>query len=149
MKNEYFFRKDTEFRIEMKFVDKRKWGRRWPNLIQCSRWFFSIKINYIHCKQNRAFSNSFWKPENAKMLNYYSRPHICQCLTRLATVKRNSVVTISADRQKSGHQFVEDVLSLACGLLQLGLRSGDVVAISAFNRSFITSISLLLINAET
>ncbi|KAG8658002.1 hypothetical protein MANES_03G112150v8 [Manihot esculenta] len=64
---------------------------------------------------------------------YYSQAHICQCLTRLSTVRRNSIVTIAGDRQKTGQQFVEDVLSLARGLLELGLKSGDIVAICAFN----------------
>ncbi|GAV67241.1 AMP-binding domain-containing protein [Cephalotus follicularis] len=65
----------------------------------------------------------------------YSKPHICQCLSRIATFKRNSVVTITGNREKSGEQFVEGVLSLARGLLQLGLCNGHIVAISAFNSS--------------
>lgn len=64
----------------------------------------------------------------------YSEGHICQCLRRLATVRRNAVVTISGDRRKTGEQFVEDVLCLAFGLLELGIGAGDVVAISALNR---------------
>ncbi|KAJ6887415.1 hypothetical protein NC651_027672 [Populus alba x Populus x berolinensis] len=36
-------------------------------------------------------------------------------------------------KQKTGHQFVGDVLSLAHGLLQLGLGNGDIVAICGFN----------------
>ncbi|XP_062161754.1 2-succinylbenzoate--CoA ligase, chloroplastic/peroxisomal [Alnus glutinosa] len=63
----------------------------------------------------------------------YSEGHICQCLSLLATARRNAVVTITGDRQKTGEQFVEEVLCLARGLLELGLRAGDVVAISAFN----------------
>ncbi|XP_031260380.1 2-succinylbenzoate--CoA ligase, chloroplastic/peroxisomal isoform X3 [Pistacia vera] len=66
------------------------------------------------------------------MLNY-SQAHICHCLSRLATLKRNSVVTVSGNRRKTGEQFVHGVLTLARGLLQLGLRSGDIVAVSAFN----------------
>ncbi|KAL5771805.1 hypothetical protein ACOSQ2_011729 [Xanthoceras sorbifolium] len=66
------------------------------------------------------------------MVNYW-QAHICQCLSRLATLKRNSVVTISGNRQKTGQQFVLGVLSLARGLFELDVRSGDVVAISAFN----------------
>ncbi|KAJ0081706.1 hypothetical protein Patl1_11406 [Pistacia atlantica] len=66
------------------------------------------------------------------MLNY-SQAHICHCLSRLATLKRNSVVTVSGNRRKTGEQFVDGVLTLARGLLQLGLRSGDIVAVSAFN----------------
>ncbi|KAJ4702962.1 2-succinylbenzoate--CoA ligase [Melia azedarach] len=66
------------------------------------------------------------------MMNY-SQAHICQGLSRIATVKRNSVVTISGNRRKTGEQLVQSVLSLARGLLQQGLRSGDIVAICAFN----------------
>ncbi|KAK6267479.1 hypothetical protein QUC31_011639 [Theobroma cacao] len=66
-------------------------------------------------------------------MGFYSEAHICQCFSRLTTEKRNSVVTIRGDRQKTGHQLVECVLSLARALLHLGLRNGDVVAISAFN----------------
>lgn len=65
----------------------------------------------------------------------YSRAHICQCLSRIATVKRNSVVTITGNHRNTGQQFAQDVLNLARGLLEIGLRSGDIVAISAFNRS--------------
>lgn len=65
----------------------------------------------------------------------YSQAHICQCLSRIATVKRNSVVTITGNRHNTGQQFVQDVLNLARGLLEIGLRSGDIVAISALNRS--------------
>ncbi|GLT35708.1 hypothetical protein SLA2020_101360 [Shorea laevis] len=59
--------------------------------------------------------------------------HICQCFSRLATAKKHSVVTIAGSRRKTGQQFVGSVLTLATGLLQLGLRNGDVVAISALN----------------
>ncbi|CAK7345905.1 unnamed protein product [Dovyalis caffra] len=63
----------------------------------------------------------------------YSQGHICQCLTRLSTLRSTSVVTITGNRQKTGHQFAEDVLSLARGLLQLGLGNGEIVAICGFN----------------
>ncbi|KAG2689446.1 hypothetical protein I3760_09G138900 [Carya illinoinensis] len=63
----------------------------------------------------------------------FSEGHICHCLRHLATARRNAVITISGNRQKTGKQFVEDVLSLARGLLELGLGAGHVVAISAFN----------------
>ncbi|KAL5097687.1 hypothetical protein RYX36_002014 [Vicia faba] len=59
--------------------------------------------------------------------------HICQCLSRLLTSRRDSPVTISGNHRKTGQQFVEEVLSLAHGLLQLGISPGDVVAISAYN----------------
>ncbi|KAL9452870.1 hypothetical protein AB3S75_008623 [Citrus x aurantiifolia] len=63
----------------------------------------------------------------------YSQAHICQCLSRIAAVKRNSVVTITGNRRNTGQQFVQGVLNLARGLLEIGLRSGDIVAISALN----------------
>ncbi|XP_073126678.1 2-succinylbenzoate--CoA ligase, chloroplastic/peroxisomal-like [Henckelia pumila] len=63
----------------------------------------------------------------------YSEAHICQCLSRLATARRESVVTIDGDRRKTGIQFVEGVVCLANGLLQLGVVPGDVVSISALN----------------
>ncbi|KAF3966674.1 hypothetical protein CMV_009243 [Castanea mollissima] len=63
----------------------------------------------------------------------YSEPHICQCLTRLSTLRSDDVVTITSNRQKTGKQFADEVLCLARGLLQLGVATGDVVAISAFN----------------
>ncbi|XP_019185894.1 PREDICTED: 2-succinylbenzoate--CoA ligase, chloroplastic/peroxisomal isoform X2 [Ipomoea nil] len=63
----------------------------------------------------------------------YSKAHICQCLSRVSTVRRSSTVTVAGDRRKTGAQLVEGVLSLARGLLQLGLKPGDVVAICALN----------------
>ncbi|KAL0695787.1 hypothetical protein Bca4012_062967 [Brassica carinata] len=63
----------------------------------------------------------------------YSRPHICHCLTRLASVKRNAVVTVYGQRRRTGQEFVDGVLRLAGGLVRLGLRNGDVVSIAALN----------------
>ncbi|GFP84209.1 2-succinylbenzoate--coa ligase chloroplastic/peroxisomal [Phtheirospermum japonicum] len=63
----------------------------------------------------------------------YSEAHICQCLSRLAAVGRDPTVTIYGDRRKTGTQFVEGVMGLAHGLLQLGIKPGDVVSISALN----------------
>ncbi|PON54781.1 2,3-dihydroxybenzoate-AMP ligase [Parasponia andersonii] len=63
----------------------------------------------------------------------YSQPHICQCLSRLSTLRRNSPVTISGSRRKTGPEFAEAVYGLAQGLLSLGLGSGDVVAVAALN----------------
>lgn len=74
----------------------------------------------------------------------YSEAHICQCLTRLATLRRDNVVTISGNRQKTGNQFTEGVFSLARALLQLGLSTGDIVAISAFNRFSLSKFLFLL-----
>ncbi|CAG7864252.1 unnamed protein product [Brassica rapa] len=63
----------------------------------------------------------------------YSRPHLCHCLTRLASVKRNAVVTVYGQRRRTGQEFVDGVLRLAGGLVRLGLRNGDVVSIAALN----------------
>ncbi|KAM7530402.1 hypothetical protein LguiB_033812 [Lonicera macranthoides] len=63
----------------------------------------------------------------------YSEPHICHCLSRLSIIRHNSPATISGNRRKTGYQFVEGVLCLARGLSELGLKPGDIVAISALN----------------
>ncbi|CAN7044648.1 unnamed protein product [Brassica oleracea var. botrytis] len=63
----------------------------------------------------------------------YSRPHLCHCLTRLSSVKRNAVVTVYGQRRRTGQEFVDGVLRLAGGLVRLGLRNGDVVSIAALN----------------
>ncbi|KAK1277807.1 hypothetical protein QJS04_geneDACA023751 [Acorus gramineus] len=61
--------------------------------------------------------------------------HICQCLGRLWSLRRSSVVTVSEERPgRTGGRFVEDVLGLARGLSEHGLRGGDVVAVAALNR---------------
>lgn len=107
-----------------------KFLTRWDDI----RAFFSL---YILFKTHRSSDRKLTRPTlnlSSKPMAYYSQAHICQCLTRLSTVRRNSIVTIAGDRQKTGQQFVEDVLSLARGLLELGLKSGDIVAICAFNR---------------
>ncbi|XP_003594530.3 2-succinylbenzoate--CoA ligase, chloroplastic/peroxisomal [Medicago truncatula] len=59
--------------------------------------------------------------------------HICQCLSRLLTFRRDFPVTIAGNNRKTGQELVEEVVSLAHGLLQLGVTPGDVVAISAYN----------------
>lgn len=46
----------------------------------------------------------------------------------------NLPVTIAGKNSKTGQQFVEEVVSLAHGFLQLGVSPGDVVVISAYNR---------------
>ncbi|XWS09667.1 hypothetical protein CRYUN_Cryun39dG0008800 [Craigia yunnanensis] len=66
-------------------------------------------------------------------MGIYSEAHICQCFSRLVTQKGNSLLIISGGRQKTGEQLVDCVLNLASGLLQLGIKKGAVVAISAFN----------------
>ncbi|XP_014518787.1 2-succinylbenzoate--CoA ligase, chloroplastic/peroxisomal isoform X1 [Vigna radiata var. radiata] len=63
----------------------------------------------------------------------YSHPHICQCLSRLLGFRRHFPVTVTGNRRKTGQQLVEEVLSLAQGLLHLGLAPGHVVAMSAYN----------------
>ncbi|KAI3710055.1 hypothetical protein L2E82_39828 [Cichorium intybus] len=67
------------------------------------------------------------------MGRYYSEAHICQCLSRLSTFRRNSPITIYGSRVNTGQQFVDGVLDLSYGLIQFGLKPGDVVAISALN----------------
>ncbi|KAK1309021.1 hypothetical protein QJS10_CPA09g00731 [Acorus calamus] len=65
----------------------------------------------------------------------HSGGHICQCLGRLWSLRRSSVVTVSEERPgRTGGRFVEDVLGLAKGLSEHGLRGGDVVAVAALNR---------------
>ncbi|KAL8106957.1 hypothetical protein AgCh_023674 [Apium graveolens] len=67
-------------------------------------------------------------------MSSYSQAHICQCLTRISTLRRNATVTITGTRRKTGEIFVENVVSLASGLVEVvGLKPGDVVAISALN----------------
>ncbi|OWM63806.1 hypothetical protein CDL15_Pgr006068 [Punica granatum] len=68
------------------------------------------------------------------MTGSFSEPHICQCLNRIAALRRSSPVVIYGERWQTGQQFVDSVLHLAGGLWRLGLAPGDVVAISAFNR---------------
>ncbi|KAK4361370.1 hypothetical protein RND71_020322 [Anisodus tanguticus] len=63
----------------------------------------------------------------------YSKAHICQCLNRLFTARRSSTVMIMGERRKTGMEVVDGVLGLAHGLIQLGLKPGYVVAISALN----------------
>ncbi|WVY93940.1 hypothetical protein V8G54_033028 [Vigna mungo] len=73
----------------------------------------------------------------------YSRPHICQCLSRLLGFRRHFPVTVTGNSRKTGQQLVEEVLSLAQGLLHLGLAPGHVVAMSAYNRyPFLCSLIL-------
>uniref|UniRef100_A0A3Q7F3D3 Uncharacterized protein n=1 Tax=Solanum lycopersicum TaxID=4081 RepID=A0A3Q7F3D3_SOLLC len=68
-------------------------------------------------------------------MSNYSKAHICQCLSRLSTARRSSTVMIIGERRKTGMKFVGGDLGLAHGLIQLGLKPGDVVAISALNSS--------------
>ena len=75
----------------------------------------------------------------------YSHPHICQCLSRLLGFRRHFLVTVTGNRRKTGQQLVEEVLSLAQGLLHLGLAPGHVVAISAYNRCPLLCFAPLLL----
>ncbi|KAL2997127.1 hypothetical protein AAZX31_09G024200 [Glycine max] len=63
----------------------------------------------------------------------YSHSHICQCLSGLLNFRRHFSVIIAEKRHKTGQELAEEVLSLAQGLLHLGLTPGQVVAISAYN----------------
>ncbi|KAI9118757.1 hypothetical protein K1719_010202 [Acacia pycnantha] len=67
----------------------------------------------------------------------YSDAHICQCLSRLLTSQRNLAVTITDDWRKTGEQFVHEVVALAYGLQEFGIKAGDVVAISAYSSKHI------------
>lgn len=67
-------------------------------------------------------------------MDCFSKPHICQCLTRIASLHRNSPFMIAGDRRRTGQQFVDGVLRLAGAMIHLGVNAGDVVAISAYNR---------------
>ncbi|KAK8918918.1 hypothetical protein KSP39_PZI021240 [Platanthera zijinensis] len=60
--------------------------------------------------------------------------HICHCLSGLLHLRRESTFIISGDRRRTGMEFVDGVLSLACGLLESGLlHEKEVVAIAALN----------------
>ncbi|KAL9671748.1 hypothetical protein QQ045_009321 [Rhodiola kirilowii] len=63
----------------------------------------------------------------------FSQLHICQCLARLELLRPDSSLTICGKRQRTGRQFVDEILTLACGLAKLGVQHGDIVAISALN----------------
>ncbi|KAI3950826.1 hypothetical protein MKW92_044310 [Papaver armeniacum] len=60
--------------------------------------------------------------------------HICQCLSRISTIRNDRVFTIFGDRRKTGVEFVQSVCELANGLSELGIQKGDVIAIAALNR---------------
>lgn len=85
--------------------------------------------------------------------------HIAQCLGGILARRAGATVAVSGDLRLNGAQLVDGVRSLAAGLLQRGVRPGDVVAVVGFNRyatrllqltspaSFISSsISQLLVN---
>lgn len=55
---------------------------------------------------------------------------------------------IMGERRKTGIEFVEGVLGLAYGLMQMGLKPGDVVAISALNRYLSAAISIPAANGH-
>lgn len=63
-----------------------------------------------------------------------SRGHICLCLGRILALRRDSPVAIAGRNHRTGGEFVNGVLSLARGLVESGVRRGDVVAIAALNR---------------
>ncbi|CAA6668083.1 unnamed protein product [Spirodela intermedia] len=68
-------------------------------------------------------------------MSSYSRGHICQCLSRILARRRDEALTICSESgaRRTGGMFVEGVLRLARGLVALGVRRGDVVAIAAYN----------------
>ncbi|XP_031486777.1 2-succinylbenzoate--CoA ligase, chloroplastic/peroxisomal [Nymphaea colorata] len=64
------------------------------------------------------------------------RAHICQCLGRISTFRRDSPVSECEGRRKTGKELVTEVLAIAGGLTELGLRPGEVVAVAALNSDF-------------
>lgn len=79
----------------------------------------------------------------------YSEAHICQCLSRLAAGRRDFAVTINGGRRKTGMQFVEGVMGLAHGLIELGIKPGDVVSISALNRFAFNALLIFMLQNGT
>ncbi|CAM6096926.1 unnamed protein product [Calypogeia fissa] len=62
------------------------------------------------------------------------RPHIGEALWELKASKGSEAVTVCDGRVKTGAQFVDRIAALSTGLCcQLGLQSGDRVAIAALN----------------
>ncbi|KAI3987580.1 hypothetical protein MKX01_021492 [Papaver californicum] len=88
--------------------------------------------------------------DNSSNLQYLG--HICQCLSRISTLRNDRVFTIFGHRRKNGLEFVESVCQLTKGLSELGIQKGDVIAIDALNSdlylewmlaiSFVAAISL-------
>ncbi|KAF3787277.1 2-succinylbenzoate--CoA ligase [Nymphaea thermarum] len=64
------------------------------------------------------------------------RAHICQCLGRISTSRRDFPVSECEGRRKTGKELVAEVLAIAGGLTELGLRPGEVVAVAALNSDF-------------
>ncbi|XP_020593308.1 2-succinylbenzoate--CoA ligase, chloroplastic/peroxisomal isoform X2 [Phalaenopsis equestris] len=63
-----------------------------------------------------------------------SQCHIAHFLTRLVQLKQGCPAIISGNRRRTGGEFVDGVLGLARGLLELGLLfRGEVVVIAALN----------------
>ncbi|XP_019701467.1 2-succinylbenzoate--CoA ligase, chloroplastic/peroxisomal isoform X2 [Elaeis guineensis] len=59
--------------------------------------------------------------------------HICLCLGRILALRRDTPVAIAGGNRRTGGEFIDGVLSLARGLVDSGVRRGDIVAIAALN----------------
>ncbi|XP_044960645.1 2-succinylbenzoate--CoA ligase, chloroplastic/peroxisomal [Hordeum vulgare subsp. vulgare] len=59
--------------------------------------------------------------------------HIAQCLGGILARRAGATVAVSGDLRLNGAHFVDGVRSLAAGLLERGVRPGDVVAVVGFN----------------
>lgn len=99
-------------------------------------WALSTRPLFQTSTGRASQKQDFWKIPNLHSIKMgkSSEAHICQCLSLLSTLRRNSIVTVTGNRRKTGKEFVESVMGLAQGLLQLGLCSGEVISIAAFNR---------------
>ena len=61
------------------------------------------------------------------------RSHVGHSLSLIAAVRACLPVTICVTAHKTGLQFLDRVAARTNGLVQLGLKEGDVVAIVALN----------------
>ncbi|EHA8587296.1 putative 2-succinylbenzoate--CoA ligase, chloroplastic/peroxisomal [Cocos nucifera] len=71
-----------------------------------------------------------------------SQGHICLCLGRILALRRDSLVAIAGRNRRTGGEFVDGVLNLARGLVESGVRKGDIVAIAALNSDWYVELLL-------
>uniref|UniRef100_A0A453S031 4-coumarate--CoA ligase n=1 Tax=Aegilops tauschii subsp. strangulata TaxID=200361 RepID=A0A453S031_AEGTS len=65
--------------------------------------------------------------------SFMASGHIAQCLGGILASRAGATVAVSGDLRLNGAQLVDGVRSLAAGLLERGVRPGDVVAVVGFN----------------
>ncbi|VAI88204.1 unnamed protein product [Triticum turgidum subsp. durum] len=65
--------------------------------------------------------------------SFMASGHIAQCLGGILARRAGATVAVSGDLCLNGAQLVDGVRSLAAGLLERGVRPGDVVAVVGFN----------------